>query len=654
MSSHAHFLPFCITEARLRNVHNAVVEWHRRVLGLNGRRLENQKPAWFNYGCGGGENTAACQGGRLPARSASRDRIMREIMETLTGRPVSPGYAAGTAVVYGHGGHIEVPRHQINQEDIDGELERFRHALQQARNELQLLERRVALDLGRTYSSIFSAHLALLHDRQFTEQIEHRVRSQLVNVEQSLDAQIAELVRLLHSLGNEYLRERASDMRDLGNRLLRHLLRGNFRTYANLVPNSVIVARELLPSDTIDLDRAHVVGIVTEEGGENSHAAILARALAIPAVTAVASATARIASGTRVLVDGRAGTVILTPTDTASSDMRRLKSKYEDDAAAVISEQLECVTQDGVRISLMANLNRVEELELVNIHQLGGVGLFRTEILYMNSPVAPTYEQHFAVYQYLAKGLGGKPLAIRTLDLGGDKIPQFLLRHHEENPALGFRGLRFSIAKPELFTTQLRAILAVCDREELGVRVLLPMVLGESDLMAAAHQVDTLANELRLKSLPPLGAMIETPSALFSLKEILQRVDFVSIGTNDLTQFMLAADREAAELMNDYSALHPSVLRAIRMVIKTCEDAGKELCVCGEMAGDAGAACLLVGLGARQLSMSPVRAGRVRVAIRQSRCSALTELAEQALSADSVATVKALLRDFEGRRCSKG
>lgn len=563
-------------------------------------------------------------------------------MEILTGRPVSPGYAKGIAVVSVSEGAVEVPRYRIAQEDVAQELARFHEALERSRAELQQLERRVLTELGKTYASIFSAHLDLLQDREFTERVRQRVQVDLINVEQALDAQVADLAGLLGSLENEYLRERARDIRDLGNRLMRQLVCGASQAYLRLAPHSIIIARELLPSETMGLDRNHVVGIVTEEGGENSHAAILARALGIPAVTAVSDATARIAPGSQVFVDGNAGRITVAATAAAAMHLAKLKSDYDDaSAAAVDAERLECVTQDGEHVRLLGNLNRAEEVSLVELHHLDGVGLFRTEFLYLDSPEPPTCQRQREVYERLAARLGGRTLTIRTLDLGGDKLPKFLFPQHEANPSLGLRGLRFSLARPELFVPQLRALLTAGRQGNL--RIMFPMVLGESDLGSAIRQVERLAQELDLDQPPRLGAMIETPSALFSLKEILQQVDFVSIGTNDLTQFMLAADRDAADLGDDYSVLHPSMLRAIRQVVEMCDDAARELSVCGEAAGDPDTACLLLGLGVRQLSMSPGRAARVRLRVRQMQMSRLVELARQTLEADSPATVKALL-----------
>ncbi len=564
-------------------------------------------------------------------------------MQCLKGIPVSPGYARGTAMILDRDAAFDVPRFRIRQEHVDDEVGRFHAALERSSRELHQLENRIRSELGELYSSIFSAHLALLNDKQFKENVHRRIRDELVNVEHALSDEIADLERLLASVENEYLHERAQDVRDIGKRVMRQLIRTDAGRLSRLSPQSVVVARELLPSETIDLDRRHVAAIVTEQGGENSHAAILARALGIPAVTGVVGAVSQIDSGSQLLVDGQAGLVTIMPTDSAAGDFAILKQHYDEAAsAAELAERLDCITLDGTRVSLLANINRVEEVSLVARHHLDGVGLFRTEFMYMDSVEAPTIERQAEVYRQMLVALGEAPLVIRTLDLGGDKVPAFLVTQREANPNLGLRGLRFSLDHPELLRTQLRAIMAAAAGRRL--RLMFPMVLGEGDLRAAIEQIHEVAKEIGVDSVPPIGAMIETPSALFALPQILQQVDFVSIGTNDLTQFLLAADRNAVELASDYSVLHPSVLRAIRHVVQACFEAGRDLCVCGEAAGDAETAGMLVGLGVRQLSMSPVRAAAVRLKLRTATYTELKSLAEEALALEGAASVRQLLR----------
>lgn len=563
-------------------------------------------------------------------------------MHCLKGRPVSPGYAEGTAVVYDRRTHVEVPRYQIERSDVEAEHHRLHDAIERSHRDLKRLESHVLAELGQAQSAIFSAHLALLRDTKFVDGVRGRISRDLVNVEQALDAEIADLCNMLASVENEYLRERAQDIRDVGNRVMQKLTTtGHAGPYFRVPPESIIVAYELLPSETIDLDRQHVIGIVTEEGGENSHAAILARALGIPAVTGVTDASFRIASGAMLLVDGENGVVTVTPSENAVHDFELLRERYDKmTSLATASESLDCVTRDGIRISLHGNVSRSEEAHLVTAHRMEGVGLFRTEFMFMDSVTAPNFDRQLEVYKELIDVLGGRPLTIRTLDLGGDKLPSFRASHHEANPNLGLRGLRFSLAERAMLETQLRAIVAASRYG--NVRVLFPMVLGASDLATAIEMFRAVAAELGVDNVPPVGAMIETPAALFALDEIFALADFVSIGTNDLTQFMLAADRNAAELADDYSVLHPAVLRAIRTVVEASRDAGCELSVCGEAAGDPNTACLLVGLGIRQLSVSPLRAARVRYSLRRSVLEELECLARQTLHSDSPQAVRAL------------
>jgi phosphoenolpyruvate-protein phosphotransferase len=566
-------------------------------------------------------------------------------MEILIGRPVSPGYAEGTAVLFNTDGILDVPKRKIHLTEVEDELGRFERAVARSSADLQDLERRVTSDLGNSHSSIFSAHLALLHDKDFAERVSGRIRHDLINAEQAVDLTVSELAARIQALDNPYLQERARDVRDIGQRLMTQLVYVGVRQFARLESEAVVIARELLPSETIDLDRQHVVAIITEEGGENSHAAILARALNIPAVTGVIGATSRIAPGTRLLVDGESGRITLTPTDSASGDFRMQSQEFAETASAAIRDEChQCITRDGTIVGLSANINRPAETLLVAAHHLNGVGLFRTEFMFMDSPEPPDFERQVAVYRDVIAALQGCPLVIRTLDFGGDKVPRFMAADHEANPTLGARGLRFSLAHPDLFDTQLRAIVAACDKSAAhNVRILFPMVLGESDLQLAVDRFRATAKQLGSKYFPTIGAMIETPSALFALDQILEIAEFVSIGSNDLVQFMLAADRHAVDFAGEFSLLHPSVLRAIRSVVEACNSAGRELSVCGEAAGDPATACLLVGLGVRHLSMSPGRAARVRLAIRHHRYDELQRVADKALSASATEYVRQLL-----------
>lgn len=562
----------------------------------------------------------------------------------LSGKPVSPGYARGNAVLVGQT-KGEVPHRHVPSHEIDQELDRFRLALETSRSELRRLSNRVQSELGAAEAEIFSAHLLFLDDPEFIERVEAAVRRDRVNIEAAIDAAVSELAEVLREADNAYLREREEDVRDLGRRVLRHVAQDQAQasSLVSLGPGSVVVARELLPSDLLEIDRAHLVGLVTERGGEAGHAAILARALGVPAVTGVADITQHAWPGMRILLDGQTGTLVLDPCPEQEEAFGVTLRAYERAGRRALSEeQRECVTTDGVTIELFANIGREEEVSQVAAHRLEGVGLFRTEYLFLTRPQPPSFEDHRRLYERLAVGLDGRPVVIRTLDLGGDKYPAFLASEFEANPNLGIRGLRFSLlAAQDLFRTQVRAVLDLARAHE--VSLLLPMVLGGADLRAALSLIREVAAQEGVLQLPPVGALIETPSAVFSVEEILAQADFVSIGTNDLTQFILAADRNAVATMGDYTVLHPSVLRAIGMVVRAADAAGRPVSVCGEAAADPSIAGLLVGLGVRRLSMSPVSASRVRLAIRATSCAAVGEMAQKALACDSAEAVTRLL-----------
>ncbi|MGD2137398.1 MAG: phosphoenolpyruvate--protein phosphotransferase [Gammaproteobacteria bacterium] len=565
-------------------------------------------------------------------------------MKTVSGKPISPGYARGHAVVLGTD-RTEIPETRIPQGQVENELARFHAALEDSYRELEQLQARVQSELGTASADIFSAHLLFLKDRQFLDRVEASISKDLFGLESAIQVTIDELARLLKAADNAYLRERAADVRDLRRRLLRHVAQSGGSQLLQLTQESILVARELLPSDLLEFDREHVAGIITETGGETGHAAILARALGVPAVTGIPDATRLIEPGIPLLIDAQTGEVVLEPAPRQIHAAIASKADYDRATEnALAAEAHECRTRDGVKIRLFANIGRPVEARQVARHHLEGIGLFRTEYLFLDETVAPAFERQRDIYRQIAATLG-LPLVIRTLDLGGDKKPAFLKPQFEANPNLGVRGLRFSLlAAEEMFRTQIRAVLHAANGHD--VRIMLPMVLGRADLQQAIGIIQEVATEEGILALPPVGALIETPSAVFSIEGILAVADFVSIGTNDLTQFILAADRNALAMIDDYTVLHPSVLRAVHRVIEAAGDAGKPVSICGEAAADPRVACLLIGLGARRLSMSPVCAARVRYAVRAARQHLLEETARAALESDSAEAVIALVTDM--------
>jgi phosphoenolpyruvate-protein phosphotransferase len=566
-------------------------------------------------------------------------------MEILDAKPISPGYARGTAFVLNKAEQPEIPRYSIGPDEIPSEHGCFHEALEKSSEELKELQERLVSELGQAESRIFAAHLALLKDPQFISKVKDRISRNMVNVEHALKEEMDDLTALLSELENEYMRERANDIHDIRDRVLKHLGSAADKKLRSLPPGSVIVAEDLLPSDTLNLDREHVAAVVTERGGTTSHMAVLTRSMGVPAVSGVVNACRRIPDGAEVLVDGVNGKVTIGATESNLNRFVAEKDKYNHiGSQAAQEEQTECITSDGTKVELLANIGRAYEAADVLEHNLAGVGLFRTEYIFMQSSEPPACQTQVRAYQEVAERLAPRPVTIRTLDLGGDKMPQFLAPKFENNPSLGNRGLRFSLMERQLLHTQLEAILRTAENFD-NVRILLPMVMGKEDLSRAVEQISSAAEELHMHHTPRIGAMIETPSSVFELDEILQVADFVSIGTNDLAQFMLAADRNSLYLLAENAVLHPSVVRAIRTIVQAAQEYDRPVCVCGEEAGNPPIACLLVGLGIRQLSMSPVRAGRLRYALRRNSCSRLQEIAECALKSESPAKIGAALKE---------
>jgi phosphoenolpyruvate-protein phosphotransferase len=410
------------------------------------------------------------------------------------------------------------------------------------------------------------------------------------------------------------------------------------------VPSGTVgVVSELMPSEAVEFANSGVVAFVTEHGGPLSHTAIIARSMGIPAVAAVVEATSKITTGMKLLVDGERGHVTISPSTTKEERFIVRKRAYDVRSGSIAAEEhLPCVTRDGIEISLVANIGLPDDATRVCEHHLHGVGLFRTEFLFLESHKRPGLRRQVATYQALADRLDRLPLVIRTFDLGGDKMPPFLVNDPETRTKLHLRGLRFSLAEQRLLETQLRAILRAGRPD--SIRIMFPMVIGGDDFARAIELTSRVTAEEGISHRPSLGAMIETPAALYSLDRILGLADFVAIGTNDLTQYMLASDRDCEDVPDDFSAGHPAVIKAIHQVVQAAAARQCPVCVCGEDAGDPDFARLLVGLGVRELSISPSRTGKVRHVLRQIEVGDATKLAAAALQCDSLQDVRQLLQ----------
>ena len=571
-------------------------------------------------------------------------------MTILNGIAVAPGLSSGTAIVYDFevGRKLRVMPSEEAGCDVPREWERLDKALEQSRRDLTHVAKLAGSGSGKANSlSLLSAHAAMT--AEIASLVKEHIEREQVNAEQALDSVVGVWAERLTRLDSEYLRQREQDVRDVGRRMTRYLAGSMPWSKGPLKADSIVVARELLPSEAIELANCNVLAIVADHGGRYSHTAILARSLGIPMITGVADAAQLIHPGASLLVDGGTGIVVVNPTAQERSVFtERERLSVSASSTIPIDTDEPCVTQDGVVIELLANIDRPEQIAAVAQQHLEGVGLLRTEFLFMETQERPDTTTHRTIYTNMAKHLAGQPLVVRTFDLGREKLPPFLLAEETELPkGLHLGGLRFSLAEVEMFETQIQAILAVA--QDHDVRILLPMVVGSDDLAQAIATIRRVADRCGLKDTPPIGAMIETPAALFGLDQILDLADFVALGTNDLTQYLLATDRALAEAEDDCTAMHPAVLRAIKSVIDAANRLRCPLCVCGEEASDPDFACLLVGLGVRQLSVNPRQAGEVRLAIRQIDSHDAYRIASRAIDCHSASEVRAILDEWRSR-----
>ena len=565
---------------------------------------------------------------------------------TLQGRGLSPGMVEGMALIYQPlESELISGRQAIAHNDVKTEINRLDCALAAAICELDNTQKQFAGNMADAESSLLDAHIAMLKDVEFWDKCKQRVREDLIKVEQAVAEEVRGLAAMLEGLKQEIMREHSADIRDIGRRVLRNIR--NFgevlpNQLVSLPPNTILVTKELLPSDLLQLDRTNLVALVTEHNGPASHVAILARTRNVPAVSNIKDAVSLLVTGDRLLVDAEAGTVTVAPTRAQTARFATRRNQYttlEPAVAQGLSQK--CATKDGVRIGLYANISRIDEAHLVLEYGLNGVGLFRSEFLFLDVEQPPDLDTQFAVYSAVAKTLNPCPVVIRTMDLGGDKIPNFNRTENDLALRTGKRGLAFSLAEKTMFRTQLQAILRAA--QEGDVRIMFPMVMGVADLRKACNLVDEVLETEHFAKRPPIGAMIETPAAVFDIQEIVKVVDFVSIGTNDLAHFILASDRQSQESSGVHSFLHPCVLRATEQVVRATLNQGVGLTVCGEAAGNPVAACLLVGMGVRDLSMNPFYAARVCHVLGQLNLEQMEVVVRDALSATTPEDVQQIV-----------
>ncbi len=557
----------------------------------------------------------------------------------LRGIAVSGGVCRGKILLLSKAREA-VPRLQISEPGLPLEIQRLEQALTRTRQQLLEVQRKVNEAMGAKDASIFDAHLLVLEDPTLIDEVTRVIQQQKINAEYAFQQVAEKYGATLSAMDDEYLRERAADMRDVTSRVLDNLLgRTDETDLGRLEEPCIIISYDLSPSTTALLDRKKVLGFGTDVGSKTSHTAIMARSLQIPAVVGLHDASKQLKTGQYVLLDGYNGLVVLSPTDQTLFEYGQLVRKQVN-----LQEKLQdirdepAISLDGVRVTLSANIEQAADAENVRACGAEGVGLFRTEYLYLNRETLPTEEEQFQAYRKVAAALKPHPVLIRTLDLGGDKFISHLWMPQELNPFLGWRAIRFCLQERDIFRAQLRAILRAA--VEGNIKMMYPMISGLDELTQANALLEECKQQLQAEKIPfgeilEIGAMIEIPSAVLTADSLAKRVKFFSIGTNDLIQYSLAVDRLNEKIAHLYEPTHPAIVRLIRATIEAGQRNGIWVGVCGEMAGDPTMVPLLLGMGVDELSVAVSAVPQIKFLIRRLKISEARELAEFALNCES-------------------
>jgi len=539
--------------------------------------------------------------------------------EIYKGTAVSPGIAVGPLLLLYADEHI-IRKRRIRPEDVPGEIARFEAALLTTRQQIQAIRNQLAASIGEEDASIFDAHILLLEDTSLIESVKEHLQTRLVNVDFAYEQVVRAYTRKMRELDDDYFRERAGDFLDVSRRVLRNLQGKMDSELHSLDAPSIVLAHDLAPSDTAGFDRDMVLGIATEAGSRTSHSAIMARSLNLPAVVGLREIIGKFEPGVEVLIDGYEGLLIVNPTDQTKFEYgQREKLHHDVDVKLDALRETLPITLDQRRVIVSANVEILEDLPLLKENGAEGVGLLRTEYLFLNQDVSPDENQQADMYAQMAKACHPHHLIIRTLDVGGDKKRPHLGIEEEVNPFLGFRGIRYSLGRPNIFRTQLRAICRAS--AEGNVRIMFPMVCDLSELKAARHMLDEVREELRQQNVPQaakmeVGIMIEVPSAALIADILARHVDFFSIGSNDLIQYTLAIDRGNENVAAMYQPAHPAVLRLMQTVVEAAHRNNIWVGVCGEMASDVVLMPALIGLGVDELSAGAGSIPRIKRAIQ--------------------------------------
>ncbi len=569
-------------------------------------------------------------------------------MQTLQGIAVSPGVAIGEALVVDNEG-VRIPQRFVAREAVQNEIERLSDAIAGADEEIAANRDTVTQQLGKHYGAIFGAHLRMLHDARLRREIEGLIRQNHYSPEYAVSRIMRRYAKVFQSLDSTFMKERATDIFDIEKRLLKHLLGDRSENVSQLTSPVVLLSHNLTPSETANLDRDFTRGFVTEVGGPGSHTAIVAEAMHIPAVVATGPFLTDVSGGDLIIIDGNHGRVILQPDEETIARYRHEVEEHRTLAARLRPlANKPAVTEDGTTIHLYGNIEFPYEVEECNASGADGIGLYRTEFLYLNAKTEPTEETHFEAYKKVLLAMAGKPVCIRTLDLGAEKLLEVPRPEDERNPVLGLRSIRLTLRNVPLFRTQLRAILRA---SALGkIRVMFPLITTLKELRQAKMLLSDVMEDLEEQNIDfdrniEVGMMAEVPAAVILLDRFVDEVDFISIGTNDLIQYVLAVDRSNKDVAHMYTASEPSVLRLLRSSIQTAIKSNTPVNICGQMSGNTLYTMLLLGFGLQQFSVPPASLLEIKKVICSVSIKQCQRIARRVMTKENAQEIRSYLKD---------
>ena len=567
----------------------------------------------------------------------------------ITGIPASPGIVFGKALVLKEE-KIVLDTQKISEDQVEAEVARFYAGREAAVEQLNSIHQRALKSLGEEKAAIFEGHLMILEDEELEEEIIDYLRSNKVNASVAASKIIDQQVEMLSEIDDEYLKERAGDIRDIGNRLIKNILGMHIVDLGDITEESILVAYDLTPSETAQLNLEKVLGFITDIGGRTSHTSIMARSLELPAIVGTNNVTARVNTGDYLILDAVNNRVYVNPTQAEIDELKTLEAKLAEEKAELAKlKDLPAVTLDGHKVDVVANIGTIRDCEGAHRNGAEGVGLYRTEFLFMDRDQLPSEEEQFIAYKEVVEAMEGRLVVLRTMDIGGDKELPYLNLPKEMNPFLGWRAVRIALDRREILHAQLRAVLRASAFGKLAV--MFPMIISVEEIRELKSVLETLKAELRAEGKAfdeniQVGVMVETPSAAVNAKFLAKEVDFFSIGTNDLTQYTLAVDRGNELISHLYNPMSPSVLGLIKQVIDASHAEGKWTGMCGELAGDERATLLLLGMGLDEFSMSAISVPHIKKLVRNVSYQEAKALADEALQKPTAAEIEQLIQAF--------